>query len=373
MFKRILAMVVSLLLIAAPCWSAIEVQDDGTVVGLANSINFTGSSVSLSNSVAAVTLNDMNSGTIDGAIIGGDTAAAGTFTTLTANTSITLGGVAITGWAGIVDSWTAGASTTTLNAAPLLFIATHSSGDFFATGFTAGTGDITLENSQVIDGGSNNAIKFIENDDTLTLTFTGDDMSFDSSDGGIIFAFTDATDGSFDIQANDDQDDYISFTTVAHVPTIVTFGTSNLVIAPDGGGTSITGTLDVSGALTVGSFTLTTFTMGDDTLSRSSDDVLRWTSNDEIATIEVYGFGSKDAILLLTANASGSNGDEWEFKSNQSGNDLTISNDTSGSQVAKLTMTTTGNLTMAGDILTFGDAESISNAVDGTILVSTND
>ena len=39
---------------------------------------------------------DINGGTIDGTAIGGSTAAAGTFTTLTANTSITIDGVTIT-------------------------------------------------------------------------------------------------------------------------------------------------------------------------------------------------------------------------------------------------------------------------------------
>jgi hypothetical protein len=39
---------------------------------------------------------DINGGTIDNTVIGGTTPAAGTFTTLTANTSVTIDGVTIT-------------------------------------------------------------------------------------------------------------------------------------------------------------------------------------------------------------------------------------------------------------------------------------
>jgi hypothetical protein len=48
------------------------------------------------NGTTPVTGIDVNSGTIDGAVIGGATAAAGTFTTLTASSTLTLGGTAVT-------------------------------------------------------------------------------------------------------------------------------------------------------------------------------------------------------------------------------------------------------------------------------------
>jgi hypothetical protein len=48
------------------------------------------------NGTTPVTGIDVNSGTIDGAVIGGAAAAAGTFTTLTASSTLTLGGTAVT-------------------------------------------------------------------------------------------------------------------------------------------------------------------------------------------------------------------------------------------------------------------------------------
>ena len=179
MFKKMLAIMVSVLLIAAPCWSAVEVKDDGATVGIANSINFTGSAVTLSNSVAAVTLNDLDSGTVDGTVIGGNDPAAGTFTTLTADTSMTLGSQTITSFGSVVSPWTDQGTTTTLNAAPTLVIATHSSGDLFATGFTVGTGDLTFGQGAKIDGDSNNYIKLIEASDTLSFYFDTNDVIVD--------------------------------------------------------------------------------------------------------------------------------------------------------------------------------------------------
>jgi hypothetical protein len=62
------------------------------------------------NGTTPVTGIDVNSGTIDGAVIGGATPAAGTFTTLTASSTLTLGGTAVTSTAAelnILDGVTA--------------------------------------------------------------------------------------------------------------------------------------------------------------------------------------------------------------------------------------------------------------------------
>ena len=45
--------------------------------------------------------------------------------------------------------------------------------------------------------------------DTATMTFSGNDIVLDSSDGGYIFTLTDGTDGTVDIMTNNDSDDYI--------------------------------------------------------------------------------------------------------------------------------------------------------------------
>ncbi len=375
MSKRILAIAFSILLMTAPCWSSsIELRDDGTVVGLANAIDFIGSTTTVSNSVGTVTLNDIDSGTIDGAVIGGTTPAAGTFTTLTANTSITLNGSTITDWGGVVSPWTDGGATTTLNSAPTKFIATHATGVFAVTGLKADTADIVLENDQIIDGGTNGSILFTEAGDTMSIAFSGTDIVLDTTDGGYIFLLTDTTDGSVDIRANNDPDDYISFTTVANVPTIVTAGGSNLAIIPDGGTTVITGDLTVSGTGTITTFATTSILMGDDTLSLSADDVLRWESNDEKATILVYGFESKSAVLAIHADEGDNAGDEWALTVADGGT-LAISNDSASidTQANIAVFSNSGDFTMEGDVITFGDDEFISNAIDGTVLVSTND
>jgi hypothetical protein len=65
------------------------------------------------NGTTPVTGIDVNSGTIDGAVIGGTTPAAGTFTTLTASSTLTLGGTAVTSTAAelnILDGVTATAA-----------------------------------------------------------------------------------------------------------------------------------------------------------------------------------------------------------------------------------------------------------------------
>jgi hypothetical protein len=65
------------------------------------------------NGTTPVTGIDVNSGTIDGAVIGGATPAAGTFTTLTASSTLTLGGTAVTSTAAelnILDGVTATAA-----------------------------------------------------------------------------------------------------------------------------------------------------------------------------------------------------------------------------------------------------------------------
>lgn len=373
MFKRILAMTFLILLIAVPGWSSIEIQDDGVPVGIVNSINFAGSTVTQSGSVGSVTLNDINSGTIDGAVIGGSTPAAGTFTTLTANTSITLNGITITDWGGVVSPWTDTGATTTLNSAPTKFIATHGSGNFFATQLECGTGDLVFENGQIIDGGTDEYIKLIENGDTLSLYFQGSDVHVLSSDGGVIFDLNEA-DGDVEFRTRNDDNDYFQFYTAANIPTIATPAgdDGDIAIIPGGGDVALTGNLAVSGTIS-GTFSITSVTMGDDILSRPADDVLRWTPNDEHATIEAYGFTAKDGRLLLTSNASAVNGDEWMLQSDGDGTQsLIITNDTSGAHLAVWQMTTAGDITMEGDVITLGDDEYLSNAVDGTIMAATN-
>ena len=355
-------------------FASVGVLDDGTMLGAAMDLNFTGATVTLSGGRASVALDAITSGSIDGAVIGGTTAAAGTFTTLEAETSMTLDGVTITSFGGVISPWTDGGATTTLNSAPAKFIATHATGSLFATQLEAGTGDVVLENAQIIDGGTNGAIKLTEAGDTLSLTYDGTDVVVDTTNGGVIYSLTQA-DGDIEFRLSNDANDYIVFSTAANIPTITTVaaGDGDLALVPGGGDLLITGDTDVSGTLTVGAFALTSITMGDDILSRAADDLLRWAPNDEEADLQLYGFDDKDARLFLSADTDDDSGDTWVIESDESGNNLIISNGTLAVYTTKFQMSTAGDITMEGDVITLGDDEFISNATDGTVLVSTND
>lgn len=65
-------------------------------------------------------------------------------------------------------------------------------------------------------------------------------------------------------------------------------------------------------------------------------------------TLTLNGASSTSATLLLNANASASNADKWEIASDTATDSLIFYNKTSGSYVAKATLTTGGNLTVAG-------------------------
>lgn len=334
MFKRILAMVTAVLLIAAPCWSAIEVQDDGTVVGIANSINFAGSTTTLSGSVATVTLNDVDSGTIDGAVIGGDTPAAGTFTALT------LDGVTITSFGGVVSPWTNAGLTTTLNASPAAILATHATGVLSATGFAAGTADVVLENDQIIDGGTNGSIILTEAGDSLSLAYDGSDVTVDTSNGGLTFDLTQA-DGTLDIMTQNDQDDYIQFSTTAHQPLINFVGCDGLITAASGGISFGDENLVTTGTLGAGVTTVTSITIGDEILARTEDNIMTATGNDGDMTFKVVSGGNdNDAALFLVADKDDDAADDWVIKSIGSDNDLHFINGTT----LRLTMSAAGEL-----------------------------
>jgi hypothetical protein len=308
--------------------------------------------------------------------------ASGTEVAMIYADSLTVGGAVYTSFAAGADgNWTGNGTTTTLDAAPTKFIATHSSGNFQATQFGVGTsGILGVTNAQTITLETNNAFIFGDNSDTATLTFTGDDISLDTSDGGLILAFTDATDGTFDIRANNDSDDYISFTTVSDVPTIVTAGTSNLAIAPDGGTTAITGILTVSGATTsTGILTATggiTLQNGETIINSTDGTVTVGGASAPILNVLADGTSNQDAILSLSADAAADNGDVWRLNSDGATNSLLFENNTSGSQATILTLaangaiTTTAGVDVAAGAITLADDEAISNASDAVIVTA---
>ena len=129
-----------------------------------------------------------------------------------------------------------------------------------------------------------------------------------------------------------------------------------------------------------GDLYLATINSGDDVIIKAVDDVIIQTAGTENAIvcsdngavklyhnnvevfqtysegIKVIGNEGTSAGIRLEADQGDDNGDTWRINSNQDVNDLTISNDTSGSLVDKLTLTTGGNLTVTGTV-----SDSIGN------------
>jgi hypothetical protein len=252
-------------------------------------------------------------------------------------------------------------------------ILTPATGDMAATGFTVGTGDITFANGQKIDGDTDAYIKLIEASDTLTFGFDGSQVTCDTSDGGFVFLMT-QSDGTVAFKTNNDSDDYITISTVTNVPTITTSGTSNLTITPDGGTTTITGALIATGlATSAGVTTSTTITLeNSETIINSTNSTVSITGADSpILDVLAAGTSNEDAILSLSADAAADNGDVWRLNSDGATNSLFFENNTSGSQATRMTLASTGILTLAGG-LTLSNGEVISNATDTTVRIASN-
>ena len=84
-----------------------------------------------------------------------------------------------------------------------------------------------------------------------------------------------------------------------------------------------------------------------------SGDTATWTG----VGSSLAGAEGADATLTLQADESDDSGDDWAISSVASGNALTVANDTSGSQVTKLAISTTG-------VITFSDSETLTDASD---------
>lgn len=285
--------------------------------------------------------------------------------------ALTLGGVEITGVSALSTPMEdAGTYVQPIDGAGSVKL--YDNGNVVITG--GYTGDsIALENGAALANAVNNAVTLTENSDILTLSFTGNDVSIDSSDGGIIISLTDATDGTVDLMTNNDTDDYIQISTTTNQPLINFVGCNGKI-------TAATGTIDfdnenltTTGTLGSGATTVTSLIIGDDVYDVVTDDEFRFASNDSDSTIDAYGYEAKDGILRLTADQGDDNGDIWEITSNQSDNTLTIGNDTSGTVATKLTIAAaTGNVTLTGDVVN-ENADTLVMSTDDTLAFLSND
>jgi hypothetical protein len=95
-----------------------------------------------------------------------------------------------------------------------------------------------------------------------------------------------------------------------------------------------------------------------ETLTNASD-VVTWAFDDAAAEVRLNAFEATNSSLTLQADESDDSGDDWQISSVASGNAFTISNDTSGSQVAKFSMAASdGDITLTGGLIgDGGDAE----------------
>lgn len=86
--NKILSAVIIMLFVSSAAIASVNVLSDGTNLGPAQDINVTGGTVSGTGPIKTLALGTakVTSGTINGAVIGGVTPAAGTFTTVGATT-----------------------------------------------------------------------------------------------------------------------------------------------------------------------------------------------------------------------------------------------------------------------------------------------
>jgi len=102
------------------------------------------------------------------------------------------------------------------------------------------------------------------------------------------------------------------------------------------------------------------------TCTRSKNGVFNVVSSPTLdaGDITIAGIEAGDAVLTLNADQADDNGDSWAVSSVASGNAFTVANNTSGSLVNKLTLSTGGNLVVTGNVT--GVAGVFSGAVSGT-------
>ena len=256
---------------------------------------------------------DINSGTIDNAVIGGTTAAAGTFTTLTANTSLGVtGNITVSGTVDGVDIASRDAvlttTTTTANAALPKTGGTMTGAITFAAAQTFDGRDVSVDGAK-LDGIESGATADQTASEILTAIKTvdgsGSGLDADTVDGiqASSFLRSDAADStastiSFtgDIQVGDqifhhgDTDTYMQFH-AANQWRVVTGGTEMLEVNDTN--------VIVQSGLTVNG----TLTLGANVINDVEDIYLRDKLFHDGDTDTYLGFGT-NTINLVTGNST---------------------------------------------------------------------
>ena len=119
---------------------------------------------------SVLTTTDINGGTVDGAVIGGASAAAGTFTTLTANTNLTIAGTTTVD--GVIDDDTmATASATKLATSESIkaYVDTQITAEDLDFAGDSGSGSVDLDSQTFTIAGTSNEVETSGSGQTLTV------------------------------------------------------------------------------------------------------------------------------------------------------------------------------------------------------------
>lgn len=263
---------------------------------------------------------------------------------------------------------------------------TRSFGKMVVTSSPTLTGPITLESAETISNVTDDTVKITSNDEAINLLLMGFEAKAatlslwadEGDDNADKFSFSVSTADVLTINNNATQLFAISSAGALTLPDgeILTNASDGLTLLGDDNDTvfNVTGfeakvatlqlwadegddaadkyslTADASDVLTLKNNTtaLLAFssagvqTLADSETFTDASDVITFGFDDAAANIKVNAFEATDSNLILQADESDDNGDDWQLSSVASGNAFTISNDTSGSQVAKFSLSTGG-------------------------------
>lgn len=174
--------------------------------------------------------------------------------------------------------------------------------------------DFSLENGEVMSNSTDDTVSFASEDEHTTVQITG----FEAKNA-ILNLYADQGDDSADkFSIKSDTSNVLSI--INNATTLLSFSSTGVQTLADS-----------------------------ETLTNASDQI-SFAFDDAAARVNILAFEATAASLYLQADESDDNGDDWKISS-EAANTLTFSNDTSGSQVAKLTIDTSGNISAVGSLL----------------------
>lgn len=183
------------------------------------------------------------------------------------------------------------------------------SGDYMV--LTSASPSFTLANGEILQNSTDDVVEVLSDDNDTTFQITG----FEAKSANI---------NLYADQGDDNADKFSLNVSAADV-----FSIQNNAVAK--------WSLSSAGVVS----------LADSETVTDASDVLTFGFDDAAADVRINAFEATDAKLTLQADESDDSGDDWQVASTTT-NTFTISNDTTGSQVAKFTMDTTGNVTAPG-------------------------